>query len=98
MSLIVFLSVCMVFVSICTIQIGAVPIPNDVEASEELQPRAARAACWDSIDSALNYYLGKNKWDCVDGEYTAEGFEITVEGNKCTVEGNDVSYSFYFGS
>ncbi len=49
------------------------PIPNDVEASEELQPRADRAACWDSIDSALNNYLGKNKWDCVDGEYVSAG-------------------------
>lgn len=67
------------------------------ENTQELVPRMARA-CWDTLDEALNYYIGKNNWSYDEnGSPQASGFNIYVSNGYCRVTGDDVSYSFYFG-
>lgn len=65
----------------------------------ELQPMRAMA-CWATLSSGLNYYIGKNNWSYdANGQPYADGFKITVYDNgTCRVTGDDVSYSFRFST
>ena len=106
--LLALLTVCMAMCNVFAITAVATMISQDDMIAQsiggpgdegELQPMRAMA-CWATLSSGLNYYIGKNNWSYdANGQPYADGFKITVYDNgTCRVTGDDVSYSFRFST
>ena len=106
--LLVLLTYCVIICNVFTSAMVAAAINQDdimpqsiglTDGKGELRPMKAMA-CWSTLSSGLNYYIGKNNWSYdANGQPCADGFKITVYDNgTCHVAGDDVSYSFRFST